>query len=449
MHRVILLIFLFTTMSSNLFPDHEKLFFGLYGVHGNQVFIDDSTSVSITNFKGPAGREINELSSDINNDGNVEFIVFLKKEINGAIENYRIVVTNENYTPISTSASFPTSGTNIQLTNAGIIPIKNEEKAIYVQVVSENDGFIRKFEWIYSFQNNKLSLFYFLPSSEENNQGGIDLHSFFTNHQSTIILVESPEFWVYMPDNSDYKQSIWSTPGDIWFKPEFYGFAPFQYRLSGKTYRLNPTEISFFYALPDNEDVFPASSWILAFEHRHDYYSIIWSAYLGFNFTQFTSSLNQFDPSFKVIGGLTDNFLEIMIHIQDSEITEDKDLFRIVLSSPEDPTNILDVGFYPSLTGNDDMKFEVFSTNSFEENIKVHRLSFSEEGLIVLVEIPLENLSQSLNIQKELNLLSGFFKYRDFDSDGIIHIESPSRANLNDPTSWGNIIIGNLEIKKY
>ncbi|KQC13279.1 MAG: hypothetical protein APR63_00015 [Desulfuromonas sp. SDB] len=424
-----------------------KIFHSLYGIAQSNIVIDDSIAISLSSFTGPGGRRIEELSADLNNDGNIEKVVFLKEVINQKSTHYRIVITDQNYIPVDLSAFFPPSGNNTQLIKAGLLPLVQDEIGIFIEVEVNDQGLKRCYQYLYTFSQQNLSLFYSVTSREENTQGGTDLHIRFINHSNSIALVESPEFWVNIPPqiDSNFHISKWSIPGEIWFEPSYFGFLPFQYKTNFQEYRLNPTELYYFYYLPSQPEIFPRNSWIDIHQHQHDRLVKLWSTYLGFHLTPFTTGLQEFDPSFKVIGGITDDNMELIVFIQDSEIHPQKDLLRIVLASPEDPTMILDISVYPDISKND-FPVEIFSSIPSSGDIIAHSLSASDQRLIFLVEIPLSVLSTTVVNPLEHSVLRVFYKYRDYDHDGIIHLSAPGKASLEDPTSWGNVITGNLNL---
>ena len=66
---------------------------------------------------------------------------------------------------------------------------------IFVEVEVNDHGLKKCYQYLYTFSQQNLSLFYSVASREENAQGGTDLHIRFINHSNSIALVESPEFW--------------------------------------------------------------------------------------------------------------------------------------------------------------------------------------------------------------------------------------------------------------
>lgn len=441
MYRIIIFLLILPTF---IFADKGQVLQELYGVYSN--YNNDSFSASFAEFIGPDGRQTDELVSDINNDNVLEKIYFIEEIKENFPNKFRIVITNSNYFIIATSASFPSSDINVKLSEVGIIPLYNNNKGIYISIESIENSIQKKFDQIYILQDNLLSLFYYIPSVEISEYGGIDLHLNFSIQNNIFYLIESPEYQVTIPDerfSNNYSKCSWKIPGKIWFSPTYYGFTPKKYILNNITYNLNQTDILYFYNLPKISNIFPDNSWISLYNEDKKDYLIIWTAFLGHNFAHLVSKFGNFEPSFKVIAGITSSNIELIIYIQDSEIIENKDMFRIFLSSFLNPTDLIDISVYPSKNSNE-LKIDFFDPYSSSLNIKATTLSSTNRGVIILLEIPKNEFCNFLNIDTNFKLIKGFFKYRDFDQDNLIQLSIPSKATINDPQSWGNILIGNV-----
>jgi len=441
MYRIVIYFLLLPTL---LFADKEQILKELYGVYGN--YNNDSFSVNFAKFIGPDGRQVDELTSDINNDNIIERIYFIEETKENFPNKFRIVITSDNYLIIATTASFPSSQLDVKLSEVGIIPLFNNKKGIYVSLESTDMTVLKKFEQIYLLQDNIISLFYYIPSVEISEYGGIDLHLNFCVQNNIFYLVESPEYNVVIPDGSfsnNYSKCCWKIPGKIWFCPSYYGFTPTEYILNNVTYELNQTDIIYIYNLPKIYNLFPENSWVFEYKNNSKDFLTIWTAFLGHNFAHFVNNFGNFEPSFKVIGGITSTNLEFIIYIQDSEIVENKDMFRIFLSSFGNPAYLIDISVYPSMDSQD-LEIDFFDSYSSSLNIKATTLSSSDRGVIILIEIPKNEFCDLLNTDIDLKIIKGFFKYRDFDQDNLTHLSIPSKSTINDPQSWGNILVGDV-----
>ncbi|MBN1149749.1 hypothetical protein JXA84_00850 [candidate division WOR-3 bacterium] len=400
-------------------------------------------------FPGPDGRTVDSISCGSLNSSEEHCVFFLRYR-DSLKTKFRIVSVDHAGTLIANSPIFPHSDGLYSIERAGFVDVLNGKKGIYVKISQTTSTLSRDFDYIFILDREGVSQFYSLLSRECFNEGGRDMNSLLYFFDNRLCLAQSPEYWISIHDyetDIESQKAVWTIPGTILFEPDYFGYAPKFYLLGEDSIVLHYGDLLFFFRLPEEESIFPSCSWnSLSSVESHHLFKL-WSAFLGYNFAVNSSSYEGFDPSFRIVGGYTRKFVELIIFLQDREINSGGDLFSLKFSNPEHP----DAFFESKLTPHNSSPFDSVIIETFGSvitpEVTANVVSQSERSSIILVEIPVKDFKQAIGIESDLIVVSAIFRYRDIDDNEVSFSSIPSGANRESTSAWADIIFGTLTLK--
>ncbi|MBN2362790.1 hypothetical protein JXL83_01520 [candidate division WOR-3 bacterium] len=406
-------------------------------------------AISLAEFTGPDGRTADSILCDAFQTLGDNCVVFLEYS-DRSTSKFRIVVLDRSGTPVSHSCLFPSTTGRFTIETAGVVNVFTDKKGVYLKMTQQSETVSRTYDLIFLLEETIAPLFYNLLSKEQYRDGGRDMKSLLYLSGGCLCLAQSPEYWVKIDETEAFygiERSVWSIPGTIYFEPDFYGYSPKSYIVRHDSFALHGKDLIFLFDLPSDERFFPTTSWIGISDQDISRFLNIWSAFLGYNFAVSSSSYTGFDPSFKIVGGSTEDYLELIIYLQDSEISHGKDLFSMYFSNPSLPDYNCEISLFPHDQSNTEQLILKLSNFQESSHVKARSVSQSENTIIFLVEIPVSDLKDALNLEGKLNIVSAFLKYRDVDGETVSFVSLPSNADPSRRETWADIIFGELTLK--
>ncbi len=412
--------------------------------------VTSGMTVSIAEFRCPDGRLTDSMICDLVSPAVESKVLFLKYS-NLSSTKFRMVILDNSGSLLSHSELFPSVNGIFSIETVCAVNVFSDKKGVYLKLSQQSDLVSRTMELVFLFEDKFSPLFYNLLSKELFKDGGRDMKSILYLSQDRLCLAQSPEYWIMLDECHSFQgieQCIWSIPGTIYFEPEFFGYSPKSYVHQNDSFSLRGKDLVFLFNLPNDDRFFPDEPWSLLPREEVAELLNVWSAFLGYNFSVSASSYTGFDPSFRIIGGISGSYLELLIYLQDGEIIPGKDLLSIFASNPLFPEIFFEISIFPQK--NAGYEFAPLKTENYFGNtpVEAKTLSQSETTTILLVEIPLEEMKKTLNIVGEIRTIPVLFKYRDVDEEKITFASLPSNANPGRRDTWADLIFGDLTLKE-
>ncbi|MBN1620082.1 hypothetical protein JW890_05120 [candidate division WOR-3 bacterium] len=407
-------------------------------------------TVSLAEFRGPDGRLTESTPCDFMSPLVETKILFLKYSSPSSTK-FRMVLLDNSGSLLSHSELFPSVNGVFSIETVCALNVFSDRKGVYLKLSQHSDLVSRTMELVFLFEDKLSPLFYNLLSKELFRDGGRDMKSILYLSHDCLCLAQSPEYWIMLEECHsfhDIEQCIWSIPGTIYFEPEFFGYSPKSYVHQNDSFSLRGKDLIFLFNLPNDDRFFPDKPWSLLPREKVAELLNVWSAFLGYNFSVSAASYTGFDPSFRIIGGISGSYLELLIYLQDGEIIPGKDLLSIFASNPFFPEIFFEISIFPQKDASDE--FVSLETENYFGNtpIEAKILSQSETTTILLVEIPLDEMKKTLIIEGDIRTIPVLFKYRDVDEEKITFVSLPSNANPDRRDTWADLIFGDLTLKE-